>query len=106
MLLVEEKRVPVRISLVNMRAYGDKPAEFLRKVPGGLLPALEIADTGQVITESQVIMELLDEWHSEEDGYRPMSPPADDAPALARYERLARLEREYVSLSVDEFARG
>jgi glutathione S-transferase len=96
MLLVEEKRIPVRISLVNMRAYGDKPEDFLRRVPGGLLPALEMADTGQVITESQVIMELLDDWHPAEDGYRPMLPSPDDAPAVGRYERLARLEREYV----------
>lgn len=49
MLLVEEKQVPIKIELVPMRSYGDKPQEFLRKVPGGLLPAIEI--NGQVITE-------------------------------------------------------
>ena len=90
MLLIEEKRVPVEISLVNMRSYGDKPAEFLRKVPGGLLPAMEV--NGQVITESQVIMELLDQWHPAEEGYKPMLP--SDQAGMARYESLARLERE------------
>ena len=37
MLLVEEKQVPIEIGLVPMRSYGDKPQEFMRKVPGGLL---------------------------------------------------------------------
>jgi len=87
MLLVEEKRIPMRISLVPMRSYGDKPAEFLRKVPSGLLPAIEV--NGQVITESQVIMELLDEWHKPSDGYRAMMPVG-----MERYQKLARLERE------------
>ena len=95
MLLVEEKRIPMHISLVPMRSYGDKPREFLQKVPNGLLPAIEV--NGRVITESQVIMELLDEWHTEEDGYRPMLPKREDKAGWARYETLARLEREYVS---------
>ena len=92
MLLVEEKEIPVHISLVNMRSYGDKPAEFLRKVPGGLLPAIEV--NGKVITESQVIMELLDQWHSPEDGYRSMLP--SDQEGYSRYQLLSRLEREDV----------
>lgn len=91
MLLVEEKEIPIRIELVPMRSYGDKPREFMQKVPGGLLPAIEV--NGQIITESQVIMELLDEWHSE--GYKPMMPT--DAGGKERYNRLARLEREYVN---------
>jgi len=90
MLLVEEKEIPVKISLVNMRSYGDKPNDFLRKVPGGLLPAMEV--NGQVITESQVIMELLDEWH--QDGYKKMMPETQQD--RQRYNQLARLEREYV----------
>jgi len=68
MLLVEAKEIPIKIELVNMRSYGDKPAAFLRKVPGGLLPALEVEGRG-VITESAVIMQILDEWHPAEDGY-------------------------------------
>ena len=88
MLLIEEKEIPIKIDLVPMRSYGDKPREFLNKVPSGLLPAIEVQ--GQIITESQVIMELLDEWHS--DGYKPMMPR--DEAGKARYAQLARLERE------------
>lgn len=91
MLLIEEKEVPVHISLVPMRSYGDKPCEFLQKVPSGLLPAMELK--GEIITESQVIMELLDEWHQE--GYKPMLPK--DAAGQSRYEKLAQLERQLFS---------
>jgi glutathione S-transferase len=100
MLLIEEKQIPIQIELVNMRSYGDKPSEFLRKVPGGLLPAIELVKTKQVITESQVIMELLDEWHPASEGYRPMMPDPDDKEGMGRYKRLARLEREYVQVLV------
>ncbi|GAX18073.1 glutathione S-transferase [Fistulifera solaris] len=93
MLLVEEKQVPVQISLVNMRSYGDKPTSFLQKVPGGLLPAMEV--NGKIITESQVIMELLDQWFPPEEGYRPMMPSTEEG--MARYKRLARLERDLFS---------
>lgn len=95
MLLVEEKEIPIKIDLVPMRSYGDKPREFLQKVPSGLLPAIEV--DGQVITESQVIMELLDEWHTTEAGYKAMLPVKDDAEGWANYDRLARLERELFS---------
>jgi glutathione S-transferase len=54
MLLVEEKQVPIKIELVPMRSYGDKPAAFMRKVPNGLLPAIEV--NGQVITECKLIV--------------------------------------------------
>lgn len=95
MLLIEEKQTPVKISLVPMRSYGDKPREFLQKVPNGLLPAIEVK--GQIITESQVIMELLDKWHTAEDGYLPMMPKKDDTASWNRYDRLARLERTLFS---------
>ena len=93
MLLVEEKQIPIKVGLVPMRSYGDKPREFLQKVPNGLLPAIEV--NGQIITESSVIMELLDRWHPPEDGFKPMMP-LDDA-GKKRYEKLARLERELFS---------
>ncbi|GKY91879.1 hypothetical protein MPSEU_000159500 [Mayamaea pseudoterrestris] len=98
MLLVEEKRIPMKISLVPMRSYGDKPREFLQKVPSGLLPAIEVVDVdgqSRVLTESQVIMELLDEWYNAEQGFRPMMPSTDQD--LQRYQTLARLERELFS---------
>lgn len=96
MLLIEEKQIPIRIDLVNMRSYGDKPNDFLRKVPNGLLPALELSNDGRIITESQVIMELLDDLHSAENGYKPMRPSPTDGLGQACYAALARLERECV----------
>lgn len=95
MLLVEAKGIPIKVELVNMRSYGDKPSEFLRKVPGGLLPALEVDGRG-IVTESSVIMQLLDEWHSEEDGYtNQMVPRQDTQPHhFKRYQSLMGLERE------------
>ena len=90
MLLVEEKQLPCKIELVPMRSYGDKPREFLSKVPSGLLPAMEV--NGRIITESQVIMELLDKWHNDERYYKPMIPSNTQ-----RYNELAQLERELFS---------
>jgi glutathione S-transferase len=59
----------------------------------GLLPAIEV--NGRVITESQVIMELLDQLYPASQGFRPMVPDRDDNPeAFARYQRLAKLERD------------
>jgi glutathione S-transferase len=92
LLLVEEKQVPVKIGLVPMRSYGDKPREFMSKVPSGLLPALEV--NGKIITESQVIMELLEKWHPESEGYKRMLPREDDEAGRNMYRRLAELERD------------
>ena len=100
MLLIEEKRIPINIELVPMRSYGDKPTSFTRMVPSGLLPALIVErDDGQkqVITESQVIMELLDAWHPASEGYKKMLPDSNDKAGNARYDRLARLERDLFS---------
>jgi glutathione S-transferase len=92
MLLIEEKEIPIKIDLVPMRSYGDKPRSFLQKVPSGLLPAIEV--DGKIVTESQVIMELLDQWHTTEEGFRPMLPDENDEDGWRKYETLARLERE------------
>jgi len=100
MLLIEEKQIPINIELVPMRSYGDKPQSFLQMVPSGLLPALLVETSDgrkQVITESQVIMELLDQWHPVEDGFRQMMPNESDAKGMQRYNELARLERELFS---------
>jgi glutathione S-transferase len=100
MLLIEEKQIPINIELVPMRSYGDKPESFLRMVPSGLLPALLVETNDgrqQVITESQVIMELLDQWHPMKDGFRQMMPRDDDEEGKQRYNQLARLERELFS---------
>ena len=100
MLLIEEKRIPINIELVPMRSYGDKPESFLKMVPSGLLPALVVETSDgrkQTTTESQVIMDLLDQWHSVEDGYRQMLPSNEDTEGQKRYNQLANLERELFS---------
>lgn len=89
-----------KIELVPMRSYGDKPTEFMRMVPGGILPAITIEKSNgqqQVITESGVIMELLDQWHPASEGYKPMLPEESDQSGWKRYNQLARLERELFS---------
>ena len=69
---------------------------FSQFVPSsGLLPAMEV--NGQIITESSVIMELLDRWHTPDDGYLPMMPAEDDESGRRRYEQLFRLERQLFS---------
>ena len=100
MLLIEEKRIPINIELVPMRSYGDKPESFLRIVPSGLLPALLVETSDgrkQVVTESQVIMELLDSWHPVEDGFKQMMPSEEDSASMQRYRQLSNLERELFS---------
>eukprot|EP00956_Cyclotella_meneghiniana_P018009 scaffold29791_cov70-Cyclotella_meneghiniana.AAC.3 len=69
-------------------------------VPSGLLPALLVETNDgrkQTITESQVIMELLDQWHPVENGFKQMMPNEKDEEGKARYNQLARLERELFS---------
>ena len=39
-LLLEEKQIPFKVSKINMRSYGDKPAWFTNLVPGGFLPVM------------------------------------------------------------------
>ena len=63
MLLIEAKEIPIKIELVNMRSYGDKPMEFLSKVPNGMLPALEDNRSGNVALDSAYIMEFLEQAH-------------------------------------------
>lgn len=100
MYLIEEKQIPINIELVPMRSYGDKPESYLRLVPSGLLPSL-IAETNdgrkQVVTESQVIMELLDQLHPVEQGFKQMMPAENDLEGQKRYKQLADLERELFS---------
>lgn len=67
-------------------------------VPNGLLPALAVDmpdGRKQVITESQVIMELIDQLHPPSDGYLPMMPESDEL--LQKHQKLAGLERELFS---------
>ena len=42
MLFTEEKGIPINIELVPMRSYGDKPAGFMRMVPGGMITVITV----------------------------------------------------------------
>lgn len=90
-MLLEEKRIPYRVGKINMRSYGDKPREFLSKVPNGLLPAIEI--DGQLQTDSIPIMMTLERLYQGEN-HRVMWPTADDDSDLGRASQLMRLERK------------
>ncbi|OKH17008.1 glutathione S-transferase family protein [[Limnothrix rosea] IAM M-220] len=58
-LWLEEMRVPYRIEKVTMSCYGEKEAWYKRKVPSGMLPALEL--DGRMITESDDILLALEQ---------------------------------------------
>ncbi len=58
-LWLEEKRIPYRIKKVTMFCYGTKEDWYKRKVPSGMLPALEL--NGRIITESDDILVALEQ---------------------------------------------
>ncbi|MBD2463783.1 glutathione S-transferase family protein [Oscillatoria sp. FACHB-1407] len=57
-LWLEEKQIPYRIEKVTMFCYGEKEIWYKRKVPSGMLPALEL--DGRLITESDDILLALE----------------------------------------------
>jgi glutathione S-transferase len=57
-LWLEEKQIPYRIGKVTMFCYGEKESWYQRKVPSGMLPALEL--DGKIITESDDILLALE----------------------------------------------
>jgi glutathione S-transferase len=57
-LWLEEKQIPYRIEKVTMFCYGEKETWYKRKVPSGMLPALEL--DGRIITESDDILMALE----------------------------------------------
>lgn len=57
-LWLEFKRIPYRVEKVTMFCYGQKEAAYIRKVPSGMLPALELK--GKIITESDNILSALE----------------------------------------------
>jgi glutathione S-transferase len=58
-LWLEEKQIPYRIEKVTMFCYGEKESWYKRKVPSGMLPAVEL--DGQIITESDEILIALEQ---------------------------------------------
>ena len=58
-LWLEEKQIPYRIEKVTMFCYGQKESWYKRKVPSGMLPAVEL--NGRIITESDDILLALEQ---------------------------------------------
>ncbi|MCY7323944.1 MAG: glutathione S-transferase family protein [Phormidesmis sp. CAN_BIN36] len=58
-LWLEEKQIPYRIEKVTMFCYGEKESWYKRKVPSGMLPAIEL--NGRIITESDDILIALEQ---------------------------------------------
>lgn len=81
-LWLEEQQIPYRIAKVTMFCYGEKEAWYKRKVPSGMLPALEL--DGRIITESDDILLAL------EAAFGPLTHSLRDRDVLP----LRRLERE------------
>lgn len=73
-----------------MSCYGSKPVEFLKKVPSGLLPVIEL--DGKVHTESMDIMFLIEDTF--QSPYRKMIP-TNDNDMMQAFHRYLRLERVY-----------
>ena len=61
-LWLEEQRVPYRVKKITMFCYGQKEAWFQKRVPSGMLPALEL--DGRLITESDDILLALEQAFS------------------------------------------
>lgn len=57
-LWLEEKQIPYRIEKVTMFCYGEKESWYKRKVPSGMLPAIELKS--RLITESDQILIALE----------------------------------------------
>ena len=95
-IMLEEKKIPHRIEKINMRSYGDKPREFLAKVPNGLLPAIEL--DGKLQTDSISIMMNLERTFTGPN--HPKMWPDDDSVELERAGALMRLERQLLVIGV------
>ncbi len=80
-LWLEWKKIPYQIKKVTMRCYGKKENWYIKKVPSGMLPALELDK--KIITESdQILIELERE-------FGPLGTPLEDPQSL----RFRNLER-------------
>ncbi|MEO0535122.1 MAG: glutathione S-transferase family protein [Cyanobacteria bacterium P01_A01_bin.123] len=80
-LWLEEKQIPYRIEKVTMFCYGQKERWYKRKVPSGMLPALEL--DGRMITESDDILLALEKT------FGPLNHSMNDAKVIP----LRQLER-------------
>lgn len=90
-LLIEAKRIPYLIKKINMSCYGSKAEEYLKIVPTGLLPAIQL--DGKIVTESTDIMFLLEDTFQSP---YPKMIPTDDNDMMQAFHRFMRLERIYI----------
>tara|TARA_Y100001968_G_scaffold333318_1_gene395459 strand:- start:8346 stop:9590 length:1245 start_codon:yes stop_codon:yes gene_type:complete len=81
-LWLEWKQIPYRVKKVTMRCYGRKESWYLKKVPSGMLPAIEIDN--KLVTESDEILLML------EKAYGPLGTSLEDKNIL----NLRNLERQ------------
>lgn len=81
-LWLEEQQIPYRIEKVTMFCYGTKESWYKRKVPSGMLPALEL--DGRLITESDDILIALEQVF----GPLTLGMKAPEVLPLRRLERL------------------
>ena len=81
-LWLEWKRIPYKVKKVTMRCYGQKESWYLKKVPTGMLPAIEIDN--RLLTESDEILLAL------ESVFGPLGTPLEQPKAL----QLRYLERK------------
>jgi glutathione S-transferase len=80
-LWLEEKQIPYRIEKVTMFCYGEKESWYKRKVPSGMLPAIEL--DSRIITESDEILKALEKV------FGPLEKGMED-PAVIPLRRLER----------------
>lgn len=85
---LELKRIPHIIRKINMRCYGPKPAYFMKMVPSGLLPVIEL-DGAQPLTESMDIMFELERAFPD----TPSLLPTTDSERMQSFHQMLRLER-------------
>jgi len=85
---LELKRIPHIIRKINMRCYGPKPAYFMKMVPSGLLPVIEL-DGGRALTESMDIMFAIEQAFPD----TPSLIPSADPERMQTFHQLLRLER-------------
>lgn len=88
-LTLEEKRIPYRITKVNMSCYGKKPPEFMMMQPSGQIPVAII--DGEVYRQSNDIIFALEELFREGDGHPALVPQQ----LVPEVNSLLRLEREF-----------
>ncbi len=81
-LWLEWKKIPYQIKKATMRCYGEKEDWYLKKVPSGIFPAIELDK--EVITESDQILTRL------EKAFGPLGAPLEEPETI----NLRHLERK------------